>query len=167
MAAKEAEIIAVVVEQVGTDRCTCHEMADADAKYYDVRFRADGGAAPDKPGIIQVPKVGSTALMARIAGRLELGYLLAVSETTAVALRGDEFDGLVMVGPLVDILQDLTQRITDLETAMATHTHVYIPTPTSTGFTGPAAGSTPAYTQPAPAPAPQQADIENPNVTHG
>lgn len=110
-------------------------------------------------GIFVVPTVGSTVTVSTDTNCEPI--VVGFTETDKIVLRGGEFDGLVKVAELTTKLNNAENKINAIINAYNAHTHIL----TLTMGTGTAA---PTVTQVTGTLTPtQQADIENPLITHG
>ena len=118
----------------------------------DIALRAVDDGNSD--GILLVPSVGSVVLV----GRWNESRNFSVLSTTSldeIYLKGDDFDGLVKVGELVEKLNNLENKVNDIITSYIAHVH-------------PSNGTPPTPTPVLPPLTPtQQTELENQKVKHG
>lgn len=133
--------------------CDC-EPINGDADLLEVRLMAQ-----NETGFLIIPKVDSVVVVTMI--NKYTGYVAMFSEVEKIYLNGDNYDGLVKVGDLVEKLNNLEDLVNDLVTKYNAHTHPYVNV------------STPAVTSPTTSlettvlvPT-QQAELENTTVVHG
>lgn len=133
--------------------CDC-EPINGDADLLEVRLMAQ-----NETGFLIVPKVDSVVVVTMI--NKYTGYVAMFSEIEKIYLNGDNYDGLVKIGDLVEKLNNLEDLVNDLVTKYNAHTHPYVNV------------STPAVTSPTTSlettvlvPT-QQSELENTTVVHG
>lgn len=143
------------VKSVDTTNNTCDcEPINGDADLLEVRLMAQ-----NTNGFLIIPTVNSTVVVTMI--NKYTGYVAMFSDIEKIYLNGDNYDGLVKVGDLVEKLNNLEDLVNDLVTKYNTHTHPYVNV------------STPAVTSPTTSlettvlvPT-QQTELENTTVLHG
>jgi hypothetical protein len=133
--------------------CDC-EPINGDADLLEVRLMAQ-----NETGFLIIPKVDSVVVVTMI--NKYTGYVAMFSEIEKIYLNGDNYDGLVKIGDLVEKLNNLEDLVNDLVTKYNSHTHPYVNV------------STPAVTSPTTSlettvlvPT-QQSELENTTVVHG
>lgn len=92
----------------------------------------------------------------------DTAYIALHSEIDSVAIRGDQYGGLIKIEDLVGKLNDLENKVNTLISKFNAHTHVYAPGP------GAPVPTAPVTTPETPiAPITLRSDLENVNVEHG
>jgi hypothetical protein len=133
--------------------CDC-EPINGDADLLEVRLMAQ-----NTNGFLIIPTVDSTVVVTMI--NKYTGYVAMFSDIEKIKLNGDNYDGLVKVGDLVDKLNNLENKVNSIINTFNTHTHPYlnVSTPATTSpSTSPVAGTlTPT----------QQMELENTTCLHG
>lgn len=89
-------------------------------------------------------------------------YISLHSEIESVAIRGDQFGGLIKVEELVKKINRLESKVNSLITKFNSHTHLYAPGPSAPVPTAPIITGEAAIT-----PTTQKSDLENQKVKHG
>lgn len=143
------------VKSVDTTNNTCDcEPINGDADLLEVRLMAQS-----TDGFLIIPTVNSTVVVTMI--NKYTGYVAMFSGIEKIKLNGDNYDGLVKIGDLVDKLNALENKVNSIINTFNTHTHPYVnvSTPATTSpSTSPVAGTlTPT----------QQTELENTTCLHG
>ena len=131
--------------------CYCIPLETGKADLMDVRLIAD----TDKKGFLIIPKVGSVVFVTMINN--EAGYVSMFSEVSEIQLNGDNYDGIPIVGNLVQKLNNLENAFNQFVILYNAHTHVE----TSTNTLVPSTLNTNVLTTTT------QAMLENLTVKHG
>jgi hypothetical protein len=95
--------------------CDC-EPINGDADLLEVRLMAQ-----NETGFLIIPKVGSVVVVTMI--NKYTGYVAMFSEVEKIYLNGDNYDGLVKIGDLVDKLNNLENAFNQHLTIYNTHIH--------------------------------------------
>lgn len=116
------------------------------------------------------PKVGSLVSVAYLFASRNKAIVIKYSEVDEIALRGDQFGGLVKVESVVSKLNALESRFNDFKAKFNSHTHVFSGAAVVGGVSGTSSGTTNAtlgtitnsnITNTV------RADLENEKVKHG
>jgi hypothetical protein len=145
------------VKEVDEEELTCAvEPADG-PEVFDVRLKAAIDGVTD--GLVQIPTVGSTVLMALIGNDENTRVILAFSEVEKVVMFNGENDGLVKINDLVTKLNALENKVNDIVSKFNIHVHTGV----TTG--GGSSGTTPT-TVSGTLTETQKSDLENTKVLH-
>lgn len=145
------------VKSVDVDNLTCVvELAD-ETEVSDVRLKAAIDGVND--GIVQIPVVDSTVLIAAIGNKVSVRAVIMFSEVAEVLFYGGENGGLIKIGALVTKLNNLENKVNDIVDKFNSHTHAGVQTGGGTS----AATATPVTGTLTPT---QQEDLENVKVKH-
>lgn len=144
------------VVSVDESAMTCEvKPVDSGANFLDVRLMADD-AAP-QTGFYLKPKVDSVVM---ISPQDDVTYFVSMfSEVEEIWLHGNQFDGLVKVGGVVEKLNNLEGKVNDLISALQG-----ITIPLAPSGTYPFA---PLFADISPLTETEQSDLENETVKHG
>lgn len=110
--AAQAELGKVVA--VDTQAQTCDVQVDEGYILYDVRLTP----VADSPTVL-VPAVGSWVVAATIEGSASLRYVAMTSQIDTLALRGEQFGGIVKIDELYDALTSLKSYCESLASAVS------------------------------------------------
>ena len=133
--------------------CDC-EPIDGSADLLEVRLMAQ-----NETGFLIIPKIDSVVVVTMI--NKYTGYVAMFSEIQKIYLNGDNYDGLVKIGDLVDKLNNLENKVNSIINTYNTHTHPYVNV-SSPATTSPSASLVVGTLTPT-----QQTELENTTVVHG
>ena len=133
--------------------CDC-EPIDGSADLLEVRLMAQNDT-----GFLIIPKVNSVVVVTMI--NKYTGYVAMFSEVEKIYLNGDNYDGLVKIGDLVDKLNNLENKVNSIIKTYNTHTHPYVNVSTP-ATTSPSTSLVTGTLTPT-----QQTELENTTVVHG
>lgn len=133
--------------------CDC-EPIDGSADLLEVRLMAQNDT-----GFLIIPKVNSVVVVTMI--NKYTGYVAMFSEVEKIYLNGDNYDGLVKIGDLVDKLNNLENKVNSIINTYNTHTHPYVNVSTP-ATTSPSTSLVTGTLTPT-----QQTELENTTVVHG
>lgn len=133
--------------------CDC-EPIDGSADLLEVRLMAQ-----NETGFLIIPKIDSVVVVTMI--NKYTGYVAMFSEVEKIYLNGDNYDGLVKIGDLVDKLNNLENKVNSIINTYNTHTHPYVNV-SSPATTSPSASLVVGTLTPT-----QQTELENTTVVHG
>jgi len=133
--------------------CDC-EPIDGSADLLEVRLMAQNDT-----GFLIIPKTDSVVVVTMI--NKYTGYVAMFSEVEKIYLNGDNYDGLVKIGDLVDKLNNLENKVNSIINTYNTHTHPYVNVSTP-ATTSPSTSLVTGTLTPT-----QQTELENTTVVHG
>jgi len=144
------------VKEVDGETATLAPL-NGDADLLDVKLTAGASETP----LLITPVIDSVVIATFLSK--DTAFISLYSEIESVAIRGDQFGGLIKIEELVSKLNRLEDKVNGLVSKFNSHGHPYVIS------TGPAPNPTaPPLSQETPiAPTTQRADLENENVNHG
>lgn len=150
------QIILCEVVSVDGVTCVCQPLESEEGEYSGVRLVAEEHST----NMLITPAIGSVVgiVPSNDLNTAEM-FVVMFSQIDSIALRGDQYDGLVKVADLVDKLNNLENKVNDLITAYNAHTHAVLSTPSVSNVTTSLIVGSLTLTV--------QADLENENVKHG
>lgn len=125
-----------VVKLVDEEELTCVVELVDETEIPDVRLKAAIDGITD--GLVQIPMVNSTVLVAIIGNSINTRFVIAFSQVEKVIFFEGSNDGLTKINPLVQKLNALENKVNDLITFINSHSHAgngAPPTPTYAGGT--------------------------------
>lgn len=130
---------------------------NGDANLLDVKLVAGTSETP----LLITPVVDSLVIATFLSK--DTAFISLYSEIESVAIRGDEFGGLIKIEELVDKLNRLEDKVNGLVSKFNSHVHLYVPGPPAAAVPTPP----PANPETPIAPNTLRSDLENENVNHG
>lgn len=113
-----------VVKNVDEANLTCTVVLLNDTEIPDVRLKAAIDETPGsttKDGLVQIPVVDSTVLVAMIGNDTSTRFVMAFSEVDKVMFYGGSNEGLIKINELVEKLNDMVSKFNS-------HTHTGVTT---------------------------------------
>jgi len=139
------------VTEVNGVICSVQPIDETQAEFTNIRIVAEESDA----GFYPIPKVGSQVIICIIGGNS--GYIAMFGELEIIALRGDQYGGLVKIDDLVTKLNNLENKVNGIINTYNLHTHTETgatTSPTTSLVVGTLTNTT-------------KSDLENENVKHG
>lgn len=122
-----ATVFPVTVDSVDMDQMTCDVSPVNDAELFDVRLKA--AINGNKDGLIEVPSVGSSALVCLIDKKPDRAFIIKVDSVSEVLFYGGKNGGLIKVNELVNQLNKLKAVVDKMQDALLN----WVPNPTDGG----------------------------------
>lgn len=148
----------ILCEVVSVDgvTCVCQPLESEEGEYSGVRLVAEEHST----NMLITPTIGSVVgiVPSNDLNTAEM-FVVMFSQIDSIALRGDQYDGIVKVGDLVDKLNALENKVNSIITAYNAHTHIVVSAPGISNVTSSLVTGTLTPTV--------QAELENENVKHG